>query len=191
MLNPRLDSTSAQVQFCSKDVSKISNFDFAHEAVQRLGLLNESATVAVAEMINSAETEHPRVVTTRYRKLGTQVTDDVKKLLGIRSNAFMSTIAHSELSELGKSRALEAHEITLLRAIFHRIKARTLSQCLRAGFDKVRFSPSHRDECVFCRENDNVILYVSELSELPISTCSREACSAFISPHRHFLAKHN
>lgn len=185
------ESTELKVMFWGKDLSDVTDLDFALEATQRLGLLNDSAASTIAGMITAAETEHPRAITTRYRKSGAQVNEEVKKLLGVRANAFMSVAAYSELTELGKSRAVEAHEITLLRAVFHRIKVRTLSQCVKAGFDKIRFSASHRDECAFCGENDNVILYVTELSELPITKCSREACSALISPYRDFLGKRN
>ena len=190
-MDPWREPEAAKILFCSKELSEVSDFDFALEAVHQLGLVNDSAALAIAEMIDSATTEHTRAITTRYRKSGPQVTNEVKKQLGIRANSFLSIAAYAELSELGRKRALDAHEITLRRAAFHKAKARTLGQCIEYGFDKVRFRPSHRDECEFCRENDNVILYVSEISELPISKCSREACSAFISPYQDYLGRQN
>jgi hypothetical protein len=179
------------VLFCGKELSDVSDNDIASEAVRRLGLLDDQAAITIAGMLDATDTEHPRTVCTRYRKLGPQVSNDVKKELGIRANGFMSVSAYGELSDLGKKRALEAHEITLVRATFHRSKVRVLSQALMAGFDKVRFSPSHLDECDFCRQNCNQVLYITEISELPIAKCSREACSAFISPYRDYLREPN
>jgi hypothetical protein len=179
------------VLFCGKKLSDVSDYDIALEAVRRLGLLNDHAAITIAAMLEATVSEHPRAVCTRYRKLGQQVSNGFKKELGIRANGFMSIAAYDELSEAGKKRAIDAHEITLLRATFHRSKVRMFEQAVAAGFDKVRFSPSHLDECDFCRQNSNQILYISEISELPITTCSREACSAFISPYRDYLREPN
>ena len=178
-----------QVTFCGKPFSDLSELDFALEATIYLGLLNRSAAPKLASMLTTTPTEHPRAITTRYRKLGPQVSIETKKTLGFRSNAFLSIEAFGDLTEAGKSRALDAHEISLLRAAFNKMKVETLSGAWMSGFDKVRFSPSHLEECVFCQENDNVLLYIDELSELPISRCSREACSALISPYRDYLGK--
>lgn len=180
-----------QVLFSGKQLSDVSDYDIALEAVRRLGLLKDDAAMTIAGMLKYTVSEHPRAVCTRYRKLGQQVSNEVKKELGIRTNGFMSVPAYDELSEAGKKRSIEAHEMTLLRATFHRSKVQMFGQAIDAGFDKVRFSPSHLDECEFCRQNNNQILYISEIPELPIAACSREACSAFISPYRDYLREPN
>jgi hypothetical protein len=179
------------VTFCGKPFSELSDLDFALEATEYLGLLDRSAAPKIADMLATVKTEHPRAITTRYRKLGPQVPVETKKTLGLRANAFLSVDAFSDLTETGKTRALDAHETSLLRASFYKIKAETLSVAWKAGFEKVRFSPSHLNECAFCQENSNLLLYIEELSELPISRCSREACSAFISPFRDYLGRSN
>lgn len=178
-----------QTLFCGITISEVSSADIALEAINHLGLLQASAVNTIAEMIDFSSTEHPRAITTRYRKSGEQISPELKRSLGVRSNGFMSHTAYSELTDRGRERAIEAHEVTLLRAVFHKTKINTLSQCAQVGFLEVRFSPSHLSECGFCQKNEDCIMAISDLKELPFRECSREACSALLMPHRDYLAE--
>lgn len=51
-----------------------------------------------------------------------------KKALGIRANGFLSRLALSELTDLGKASPLTAHETTLLRASFSVMRYNAVQQ---------------------------------------------------------------
>lgn len=74
----------------------------AREAINRLGLLKKEAETIIYHLLDGRFVEHPRALSSAYRKDGEQLTNDEKRALGLRSNAFFSRKAFEELTTKGK-----------------------------------------------------------------------------------------
>jgi hypothetical protein len=175
--------------FSGKPLRQTTDFDIAVEAVVHLGLLKDGAAQEIARMLPRTVVEHPFKVATDYRKSGQQLSPDEKRSIGIRTNAFMSRVALSDLTSLGLGRPLEAHAITLLRATFYRQKILSLQNFKRMGCFEVRFSASHKMECKLCQRLDGEVVSIEELAEMPFAGCNREACSAVLMPYKNWFAE--
>lgn len=99
----------------------------ALEAIDSLGYLSRSALPSLLSLLQDAPVEHPRRVCIRYRSIGEQLSREEKRVVGVRANAFLSRQAFDELTDLGKAKPLQAHELTLLRAEFTRIRKRKIA----------------------------------------------------------------
>lgn len=149
----------------------------AREAVERLGLLKPQAADTVELLLADAEFMHPRAICTAYRKTGPQISDEIKKSLGIRKNGFLSEQALAELSELGLNDALRAHELTVLRAAFAVSRSRSVESGLGlraqigSGFIGFRYDVL-QDACPSCRERDGEIVADPMTAIFAPSDCS-------------------
>lgn len=108
-------------------------------------------------LLTSLAGEHPRTAATAWRKVGEQVSDEEKRLLGIRANAFFSRQALGELAEKGFADPLRAHELTLLRTTFVMFRHRDASTYRKVMAEhprfrmEVRYDAFHRDSCAVCK----------------------------------------
>ncbi|MCP3733218.1 hypothetical protein M9978_22700 [Sphingomonas sp. MG17] len=90
----------------------------AREAIASLGLVVSEAEGIIWHMLDFRLTDHPKARATAYRKNGEQLSAEEKRALGLRSNAYLSRRAFSEITSKGMASPLEAHEKVLLRASF-------------------------------------------------------------------------
>lgn len=150
--------------------------DATREAVMTLGLLTPEAIPTIARLINADLSEHPRAVATRYRKEGDQIDDATKKTLGIRRNGFLSKASYSEITDLGLSSPLTAHETTLLRATFtvsryNRVaQGETTRQHLGTKFAGYLHQTLH-SECPACNALNGAITDAAGAAIMPPVTC--------------------
>lgn len=146
----------------------------AREAVMQLGLIKPEAIPAFVSLMRGGMVEHPRSVTTAYRKEGEQLSRDEKKVAGIRANAFMSRQAFDELSDAGKAIPLTAHETTLLRAVFTENRFRRIAEpipdSVAENFVGFKYDTLTND-CPFCRRVNGTIVQAAEVAVLPSSEC--------------------
>ena len=128
----------------------------AQEAVEHLGLLKPGAAATIKDLLCDFHGEHPRSVCTTYRKMGGQLSDDEKRAIGIRANAFLSRAALAEISEKGMLDPIRAHEITLLRAsfvIFRHRNAQSYARMMANHPDypiEIQYDVFHPDACTVC-----------------------------------------
>jgi len=123
---------------------------FAEEALRSLGYLRPKAIDTVVFLMGDDLVVHPRETATGYRKGGEQISDDEKKALGIRRNAFMSRRALGDLTDKGRTRPLDAHEVTTLRATFAMSRSRKVAQANELGYDEFKVSSSLDGRCAAC-----------------------------------------
>ena len=151
--------------------------DAAREAVETLGLLKVEAMQTIARLLDGTMSEHPRTITTRYRKEGEQITDVEKKALGIRKNGFLSIAARDEITELGLTDPLTVHEITLLRASFTVSRSMRvqqwieLSEALGKQFVGFKHETLHRD-CPACNQLSDLATDEGHVHIIPPSNCA-------------------
>lgn len=88
------------------------------EAIERLGYVNGAARPALIDMLQDDRGLHPRALCTAHRKSGRLLTRDELRATGLRANAFMSHEALAEITAAGRANPLDAHMLTLLRAVF-------------------------------------------------------------------------
>ena len=132
----------------------------AHEAVERLGLLRPEAAETIIDLLSNFQGEHPRSACAAYRKTGEQLSDDEKRAIGIRSNAYLSRAALAEISEKGMEDPIRAHETTLLRASFVILRHRNAQSSARMMVDhpdypvEIQYDVFHPDACPICASLD-------------------------------------
>lgn len=157
-------------------------YEAAYEAVTTLGLLTPAAIPTIASLLANDLSEHPRAIATRYRKAGEQICDAEKKALRIRRNGVLSRAALAEITPAGLAEPLAAHEITLLRATFTRLRHDRVAQgeTMRAQAGR-RFigyvhDTLHR-ECPACNCLDGLVTDAVNAKIMPPSDCA-PGCSA-------------
>ena len=163
----------------------------AQEAVSHLGLLKPEAVNTIVSLMQAGMAEHPRAIATAYRKDGEQLSPDEKRAARIRGNAYMSRRAYDELTDSGKARALVAHEVTLLRAMFTdnrfaRLTSPGLSASLTRHFEGFRYDALSID-CPFCSRVDGTVVQPDQVAILPPADCRCETANYSISPKMDWL----
>lgn len=179
--------TTAGDQFTNETIK----CEAALEAVMRLGLLKPEAVDTIVSLMKGGMVEHPRAISTAYRKAGEQLPPEEKKAARIRGNAFMSRAAFEELTEAGKARPLTAHEVTLLRATFtenrfNRLTSHGLSASLMRHSEGFKYDNCSAD-CRFCSRVDGTVVQPGEVAILPPPDCQCETANYSISPKLDWL----
>lgn len=147
---------------------------FAREAMQSLGDLLPTAEEKIAGWINDEMVVSPGQTVTAFRKTGEQLSDAEKKAAGIRRNAFMSRAAYAELTEKGRRKPLEAHEITLRRADFSMDRARNIARAQEVGCDQFEFSAAMDGVCKVCDGMDGTVTTGADAPIFPPTGCTCE-----------------
>jgi hypothetical protein len=160
----------------------------ASEAISSLGLLKPSANGTLVRLLQLSLVTHPRALATAYRKEGAQVAKEEKRALGLRSNAFLSEYALSEMTDLGMARAQEAHELTLLRAHFTRLRLLSLSRETVEHADYFEYS-TVSSQCAGCLRIKGRRYSIRELTPNQPHDCEREACPVMIRSKIDFLGR--
>jgi len=78
---------------------------FLQSAIIELGLLKLEFDTAIAIMMESCEGQHPRAISTEYRRIGEQLSDQEKRALGLRKNMFFSREAFESLRPIPSAAA--------------------------------------------------------------------------------------
>ena len=128
----------------------------AEESVGHLKLLKSHAVTIVDSLLENAVHEHPKAICADYRRRGNQISDQEKKALKIRKNAFMNQQALAEISDTGLQDPIRAHELTVLRATFVISRYRTALSAERMILEyahypiEVQYDVFHPDACAVC-----------------------------------------
>lgn len=157
------------------------------EAVESLGYIKPEAAETLARLIDSYRDEPPKAIATRHRKDGPQVSNDDKKIMGIRSNGFLSLAARAELTEKGLESPLLAHQQTILRASLAVSRARRLSGEQAQGVTQWKFSGVDAVACKGCSRLADAVISASVALPIGPPDCGREACAVFYLAHVDYL----
>jgi len=128
----------------------------AEESVGHLKLLKSHAVTIVDSLLEYGVHEHPKAICAAYRRRGNQISDQEKKALKIRKNAFMNQQALAEISDTGLQDPIRAHELTVLRATFVISRYRTALSAERMILEyahypiEVQYDVFHPDACAVC-----------------------------------------
>lgn len=166
-------------------------YEATREAVTRLGYLKSQAIPTILHLIENGMDHHPRALATAYRRDGEQLSKEEKKTFGIRGNAFMARHAFDELTDKGRASPLLAHEITLLRAVFTKIRfdrltSHGLSDELTSCLDGYKYDTLNPD-CPFCSRVDGKVVAADKVEILPAADCQCETSNYMISPQLNWL----
>lgn len=166
------------------------------EAISALGLIVPEAEDTMLGFLGDQMEVHPRQTLTEYRKGGEQLSNDEKKALGLRSNAFLSSRAFEDLTEYGREAPLKAHETVLLRAAFTLNRYRTL-QSIKASdlvgtkvFRGVKYDVLSMG-CLVCGPLDGKTIQIAEASIFPLRGCTCDTANFGYRPDVDFLAEWN
>lgn len=160
--------------------------DCAAEAVEALGYLKPSAIDSIASMIEGVLVNHSKSITTDYRRTGEQISNEEKKALGIRKNAFMNQQALADLTDKGLAKPLDAHELTLRRALFSTQRIKTIRQGWDRGIDEFEHSSFDR-QCPACDVLDKKITSGAYAHIFPPRGCTCETGRYGLSIHIDFI----
>jgi len=161
---------------------------FAEEAIRSLGYLKPDAVNTVVSFMGDELVVHPRETATSYRKHGEQIDDDEKKSLGIRKNAFMSRRTLDDLTEKGRTRPLEAHEVTTLRATFAMTRTRNIAQANDLGYDEFKISSAIDGRCAACDALEGLVVRGGMAPIFPPPDCECETGRYVLQVQIDFLA---
>ena len=150
---------------------------WVNEAIQSLGYIKPEAASKLVKLIQDNESQHPKQISTSYRKEGEQLSGDEKKRLGIRANAMMSKQALDDLTEKGRAVPLAAHEQTILRASLAWSRSQNLESLGKAGVRMCEAIAPFADQCPGCKHLDGKILPIGDIDPLGPQDCFREACA--------------
>jgi hypothetical protein len=166
----------------------------AREAVETLKLVTPAAIPTIAGLLQEDMRDHPRAIAADYRKTGDQMSDDEKRALGIRKNAFLSRQALAQLTVEGRLEPLTAHERTLLRATFTLIRSQRVTKEgeLRLQLGKAFVGFKHETlgrECPACNRLDGIVSNAADAHVLPPTDCVAGCTANYgIRPKIDFLA---
>jgi hypothetical protein len=160
------------------------------EAISHLGLLSTDAEPTVVSLMPETLFLHPRQICTTYRKSGKQLSKDDKRALGIRGNGFMSVEAAGHLSMKGKAAPLTSHELTLMRAIFTRLRFQNIHGAHRYGSDSLKLDCLNKGTCAGCRRLDGLSVRGYQAPLFPPDDCETETCNMGVGSHRNFIEEY-
>lgn len=152
------------------------------EAIQSLGYIKPEAASKLVKLIERNESQHPKHISTSYRKAGTQLSRDEKKALGLRANAFMSKEALSDVSDKGLMMPLAAHEETILRAALAWSRAKSIASEKDMGVRKWECLAPFPAECPGCKRLDRKIVAASDAVPTGPNDCFRDSCAISFTP---------
>jgi hypothetical protein len=163
----------------------------AREAIQRLGLLKVAAESIIFHLNDGQMVEHPRALCTAYRKDGEQLSNEQKKALGLRSNAFLSLKAFDELTDNGRADPLKAHETVLLRATFTLKRYRSIWHARSMGLSSFRDEYKYdmtASDCPICKALDGTITKGDDALVFPPDGCVCDTANYTLQPYINWLA---
>lgn len=175
-------------------MAETMNNEAAREAVVTLKLVTPAAISTIAGLLQDDMRDHPRAIAAAYRKAGDQISDEEKRALGIRKNAFLSGQALAQLTVEGRLEPLIAHERTLLRATFTLIRSQRVAKegelQLQLGEAFVGFEHETLGrECPACNRLDGVVSSAADAHVLPPADCVAGCTANYgIRPKIDFLA---
>lgn len=155
------------------------------EAVETLGLLKPNAIEDLLEVFYLCGPETPKAVALAFRKREPQVTANVKRLIGLRANGFLSERSASLLTDRGREDVVEAFHQTLLRAFFTQLRAQRLSEPLHHRDATLQYEGLFTASCAGCQR-----LNGRDASDyLPPHDCEVQGCALGIRQHIDFAAE--
>jgi hypothetical protein len=163
----------------------------AREAVLTLGLLVPSAEARIYHFLDEGLTDHPTARCRAWRKHGEQMTPEEKKAAGIQPRAFYSREAFVELTDTGRLRPMDAHDVTLLRAQFSvfrysaAVKSREVLEAYPNSFYK---HETLHSKCPACNRLDGRQAPADEIELFPPAECTCETANYSVTPHIDWLA---
>lgn len=163
----------------------------AREAVQSLGLLTLPAVDVIFHLLDDRFVDHPRAICTAYRKDGEQLSNDEKRALGLRSNAFMSRKAFGDLTEKGRKVPLKAHDTVLLRATFTLSRYKTIKTVRADSIPELRDEFKYdvlSMECPVCKRLDGTIVKGDDVFVFPPDQCVCDTANYSVTPYIDCLA---
>lgn len=160
---------------------------YVQEAIFSLGLIKPEFDTALAIMLETFENQNPRKVSVEYRKIGEQLSDAEKRACGLRSNTFYSKEAFESLTEAGRLRIKDAHEVTMLRAVLAYFRDRMVTEAGKQGFSQYKVLAAFKD-CPGCRELDGEIVSANHAANIRPNSCSRDACALALMPWKDHLS---
>lgn len=155
------------------------------EANDALGLVTPSGAERLYPLLRYPLDVPLRKALAAHRRVGNLLNADEKRRANIRANAKFSDVAFAELTEQGQRCALQAHEITLLRAMNSLHRAIAVSQCKGSDF---RIHGVSKDRCRYCSENDGKVLTYNNVPVLPPGECEVEDCPMMVSAQLNFIS---
>lgn len=163
----------------------------AREAVLTLGLLMPIAEARIYHFLDEGLTDHPTARCRAWRKHGEQMTSEEKIAAGIQGQAFYSREAFAELTDAGRLRPMDAHDVTLLRAqfsVFRYLAVVKSRDVLKAHPNSFYKHETVRSKCLACNRIDGRQTSADEVELFPPEGCTCETANYSVSPQIDWLS---
>lgn len=156
-------------------------------AIDRLGYIGVDHVDQISAALEAHPGIHPFQIARQIRQTGVQLSKEVKKAVGLRSNTAMSEEALAMLTAKGLSSPLQSLENTLLAAYFDFSRFESVARVRAAGYDTFEIS-AIGPMCPGCERLDGHKVSGDFVASLPPPDCGRDACMTMMVPHIDFLA---
>lgn len=144
---------------------------FVAEAIASLAYVKAEAAPTIRRLLETQMEPFAGETVDGYRKQGEQLSDAEKKERGIRKNAFMSRRAADDLTDKGWSKPLDAHAVTVRRALFAWTRVRKIRQAQEIGCDDFKYDSVMDGVCPACDALDGKIVKSAAVLIFPPEGC--------------------
>lgn len=159
------------------------------EALFALGYLRPDTEGLLTGLMPLVLKQGARAAALACRTRGHELSIQEKKAVGLRAAAAFSRAGADDLTEKGLQHPLQAHEITLMRALFNERRLTAVAEGLEKGADYFLYATGVRG-CATCAALRRERPAPSEIDPLHPRLCPREACPMDIVPQLGHRARH-
>ncbi len=160
---------------------------FVDMAIARRRYVHPEFAEPISSLLALRQDEHPHQIAREFRQMGNQLSADEKRAAGLRANAFMSDIALSSLTDLGREAPIARLDSTFLDAVFAHMRARRIITAIQANAHGLQVD-TIRADCPGCKRLRGTVFAVTEVEGMPPEDCAEDACSVMLMPWFDFLA---
>jgi hypothetical protein len=151
--------------------------EWVKEAIETLGKIKPEASGKIVDAILISLDQPANKVALHLRKEGKQLEIVEKKRLGLTGKSFLSLEALGDLTEEGLQNPLQAHELTILRAMLAASRAEIILNDSGMGVLEWEVLAPFPEKCTGCKRIDGKTVTKATVKLIGPHDCFREACA--------------
>lgn len=186
----KTEAVQSRVSFAIPDEPKESEYfrPYVRNAIRDLKLISPEFEDWVVGVVTASQRGEGRRADLVPRGGPDQMTADEKRAAGIRVNAMMTKPHYARLTEKGRSRPLDALDITVRHVTFAAHRHEELERARRRGVVQVK-AMAPFPHCPGCAMLDKQPFAIDTVPSLPVEGCSQDVCAVRFQPIINFRSE--